>query len=370
MDNLSKIIGENIKQERILAHLTQKDVAEKIGYSEKSVSKWEAGCGLPSIDTLIELCKIFNTDINCLINKKENEIYYLGIDGGGTKTHYMLTNSEGTVLKEHIGEGTNPVDIGIANTKKVLKENINSITEGYNKKSIYAFAGISGGSTGNNKAILKKFFINLGFADVDNDSDIMSSVALGLGDSNGMIVIMGTGVVGFAVKDGCFKQIAGWGQLFDAGGGGYNLGKDGLYAVLRADDGTGEETLLKPIIEEILGDTVRKSLTEIYSKGKKYIASFSKAVTKASSMGDKVASDIIEENMKEVAKIINAGIKFVEQDSIKIAFNGSLILNNPQFIDIIKKYINSSCNCNFELVTSSPVHGALLLARKLKKEQN
>ena len=126
----------------------------------------------------------------------------------------------------------------------------------------------------------------------------------------------------------------------------------------------------KPIIEEILGDTVRKSLTEIYSKGKKYIASFSKAVTKASSMGDKVANDIIEENMKEVAKIINAGIKFVEQDSIKIAFNGSLILNNPHFIDIIKKYINSSCNCNFELVTSSPVHGALLLARKLKKEQN
>ncbi len=365
MNNINKIISENIKKERIRGGFTQKEVADMIGYSEKSISKWEAGYGLPGIETLIELCRIFNTDLNTVICKNNDGPYYLGIDGGGTKTHYMLIDDKGNIIREHIGDCTNPVDIGIENTKKVLKDNITVITEGINRKSIYLFAGISGGSTSNNKAILSEFFSSLGFAKTGNDSDIMSSVALGLGESNGMIVIMGTGVVGFAVKDGYFKQIAGWGQLFDAGGGGYNLGKDGLYAVLKADDGTGEETLLKEIIEEIIGTTVRKALGDIYAKGKRYIASFSEAVTKAALQGDKVANEIIELNMKEVAKIINAGLQFINETGIKVAFNGSLILNNPQFIEIIKKYINPKHSCMFELVSKAPVYGALELAKKL-----
>jgi len=241
MDNTSKIIGENIKKERLSHGMTQKELADIIGYSEKSVSKWESGMGLPTVNILLEICKTFGTDLNAMVSKKEECPYYLAIDGGGTKTHYLLCDADGEIIGEHIGECTNPVDLGIDKTKSILKQCINMITCGISLQSVYMFAGISGGTTGNNREILHDFFESFGFAKFENDSDILSAVALGLGKSNGMIMIMGTGVCGFAIKDGYRKQIGGWGQFFDEGGGGYNLGKDGLYAVLKADDGTGEK---------------------------------------------------------------------------------------------------------------------------------
>ena len=77
------------------------------------------------------------------------------------------------------------------------------------------------------------------------------------------------------------------------------------------------------------------------------------------------ANEIIEFNMKEVAKIINAGLKFIGENEVKIAFNGSLIINNPEFIDLMKKYINPDYKCTFELITKPPVYGALEIAKKL-----
>ena len=120
INNINKIIGENLRRERILSGVTQKEIAEKVGYSEKSISKWESGSGVPGIETLLTLAKIFNTDINSLVRKKETSPLYLGIDGGGTKTHYALTDSEGNIIREHIGDCTNPIDIGIEKSKKIL----------------------------------------------------------------------------------------------------------------------------------------------------------------------------------------------------------------------------------------------------------
>lgn len=368
MENLNKIIGENLRRERIASGVTQKEIAEKVGYSEKSISKWESGGGVPGIETLITLSKIFNTDINALVCKKESMPYYLGIDGGGTKTHYALSDSEGNIIREHIGDCSNPIDIGIEKTKAVLKENIIKITDGINRSSVYMFAGISGGTTGNNQKILRDFFAGFGFAGAGNDSDIKSSVALGLGKGNGMIIIMGTGIAGFAVKDTIFKQIGGWGQLFDAGGGGYNLGKDALYASLKEHDGTGEKTELTAIIEERLKCTVRQNLSDIYQKGKKYIASFSDTVIKAYQNGDKVAKEIIEFNMEHAAKIINAGLEVVGEKEVDIAFNGGLVVKNPFLLDIISNYINPQYKCRFKTITEPQVNGALILARELCKD--
>lgn len=368
MENINKIIGANLRAERINSNLTQKEIAEKVGYSEKSISKWESGSGAPGIETLLMLSKIFGTDINSLVTPRVNKPYFLGIDGGGTKTEYCLTDYNGNIIKRFTGDCSNPIDIGIERSKKVLKENIVKITEGINPKNIYAFAGISGGTTGNNKKEFAAFFKSFGFAEFENDSDIKSSVALGLGKSNGMIVIMGTGVVGFAVKDKLFKQIGGWGQLFDAGGGGYNLGKDALYACLREHDGTGEKTLLTKLIEEKLGTSVRENLSDIYSKGKKYIASFSIYVVEAAAKKDKIALEIIDTNMKEVAKIINSGLTTIAEKDVKIALNGSLIINNPSLCDIIHSYLDKRYNVTFEMITEPPVKGALIIAKELYRE--
>lgn len=47
--------------------LTQKDVAEYLGISDKAVSKWERGLGTPDISFLVKLAMIFDTDIESIL---------------------------------------------------------------------------------------------------------------------------------------------------------------------------------------------------------------------------------------------------------------------------------------------------------------
>ena len=60
-------IGEKIRSARIERHMTQAEVAEKINYSDKSVSKWESGNGVPDIYVLIQLASLFDVTVNDLI---------------------------------------------------------------------------------------------------------------------------------------------------------------------------------------------------------------------------------------------------------------------------------------------------------------
>lgn len=57
-------IGKFIAQKRKEAGLTQKQLAERIGMSDKSVSKWERGICLPDVSVYLELCSILGISIN------------------------------------------------------------------------------------------------------------------------------------------------------------------------------------------------------------------------------------------------------------------------------------------------------------------
>ena len=60
--------GENLKKIRILKKLSQEDLAEKVKVSRQSISKWETGDAYPTMNNLLELCKIFHCKINDLVN--------------------------------------------------------------------------------------------------------------------------------------------------------------------------------------------------------------------------------------------------------------------------------------------------------------
>lgn len=61
-------IGLFIQQMRKEKNWTQKDLAEKLGISDKTVSKWETGKGLPDIASLNPLCDILEININELLS--------------------------------------------------------------------------------------------------------------------------------------------------------------------------------------------------------------------------------------------------------------------------------------------------------------
>lgn len=59
--------GKFIQEMRKSKNLTQRQLAEKLGLSDKTISKWETGCGLPEVGIMPELCGILGISVNELL---------------------------------------------------------------------------------------------------------------------------------------------------------------------------------------------------------------------------------------------------------------------------------------------------------------
>ena len=69
MKDLKEIIAENIAKFRKSAGLTQAELAEKINYSDKAVSKWERADAVPDVIILKELADIFGVSVDTLLTE-------------------------------------------------------------------------------------------------------------------------------------------------------------------------------------------------------------------------------------------------------------------------------------------------------------
>lgn len=72
-ENITALIAENLIYYRKKAKLTQSEVAAKLCYSDKSVSKWERAEGVPDIHVLVELAKLYGLTVNDFLTKKKKE---------------------------------------------------------------------------------------------------------------------------------------------------------------------------------------------------------------------------------------------------------------------------------------------------------
>lgn len=72
LEDLKDIIAENLTTLRSKLGLTQMELAQKLNYSDKSVSKWERAESVPDIYILKEMADIFGVDVNYLITKHKN----------------------------------------------------------------------------------------------------------------------------------------------------------------------------------------------------------------------------------------------------------------------------------------------------------
>ncbi len=69
MEELNKIIGNNLLCLRKKFNYKQSEVAEKLNYSDKTISKWETGEVVPSVENLVELCKLYNVSLDEITSK-------------------------------------------------------------------------------------------------------------------------------------------------------------------------------------------------------------------------------------------------------------------------------------------------------------
>lgn len=70
---LNEIISHNIIELRKQNKLTQMELAEKLNFSNKSISKWESGEAIPSVEVLQQLANLFHVTIDYFVNITHSE---------------------------------------------------------------------------------------------------------------------------------------------------------------------------------------------------------------------------------------------------------------------------------------------------------
>ena len=365
MDELCSILSANLKQRRKALGMTQAMIAESLGYSEKAISKWESGKGLPPTAVLPQLARLLEVTLDELLTAPQAGKLYLGIDGGGTKTALALANERGEILRELTLGPSNPNDVGLSTAKELLRGGITKICEGFPRSSISLWAGLAGGSTAELIPHLQHFFASFGFAKACFGSDAQNAVSAGLGADNGIAVIMGTGSVAFAKNGENQYRIGGYGYLLGDGGSGFAIGRAVIEAALRFEDGSGDQSALYPLVLKKCGTkTVLESLGAFYQGGKSLIAAYAPLLFEALEQGDAVASAILQAQMQEIATLIEGGSKHLTSNDVRVVLCGGLARANARFIlpvlrDILK---NAPKRYEISICNTAMTKGALYLA--------
>ncbi len=70
-ENVKEIIAKNLTSLRKESKMTQQQLAEKLNYSDKAVSRWENAETLPDIETLCKICDIYGVKFEYLLQKEQ-----------------------------------------------------------------------------------------------------------------------------------------------------------------------------------------------------------------------------------------------------------------------------------------------------------
>lgn len=365
--NPEKNFSKNLKLLRKKQGMTQKELAEIVGCSEKAVSKWECGASVPDIGILLSVAKALKTPLADMFCESD-EVFLLGIDGGGTKTHFMLADSDGNPIREILKGTSNPFDIGLEGSQKVLSEGIYEICGDIPFSSVVCFSGIAGGTSGNMQEHLTRFFSGFGFLAFRTDTDNANIIAAGLGDEDGITLILGTGICSFLQKDGERSYTAGRGYFIDNGGSGFDIGRDALIVYYREMDGvvTEKSEITRLICESGYTNTA-ELLSRIYEEGKKFVASFASYVCTAAKSGDSTALDIIDRNMENAATFVLANARKLAKKHIPLVLAGGLT-SDELTVAALRRALGSEFDFDIKILDCAPVIGAVAISKKLYKE--
>lgn len=81
MENLKQIIAKNISDLRKKHKLTQLELAEKLNYSDKAVSKWERGESVPDVAVLKRISELFGVTVDYLLAEEHDDKLLVSGDG-------------------------------------------------------------------------------------------------------------------------------------------------------------------------------------------------------------------------------------------------------------------------------------------------
>ncbi|HTS11609.1 MAG TPA: BadF/BadG/BcrA/BcrD ATPase family protein [Candidatus Limnocylindrales bacterium] len=202
---------------------------------------------------------------------KADATYFLGFDGGGTKTECVVAGADGKVLVRATSGPSNPLRAGYTKAWFNLSEAADVVL-GRMKITSSHVRGICAGLGGASRpgvarrvtAFFERSFPNAEI-EVTTDQEIAYEAAFGTGE--GIILIAGTGSAAFGRDaQGRRARAGGRGPWFSDEGSGFDVGRRAVQAVVLADEGRGPATALSGRLLETLQMREWDTLTDAVTK--------------------------------------------------------------------------------------------------------
>lgn len=261
--------------------------------------------------------------------------YYMGIDGGGTKTRVCIIDE--TMQKVAYGSsGPSSIDtvdlnVGINNIMSAMGEAAMNLKD--NDYLIYGiFAGLGGMVTDHHNRLIESQLRKLPRLSDDCQiiakNDMENAYLSGDFTDRGIALIIGTGMVSFGRNQkGETHKAAGWGFKEGEAGSAYDLGRQAIKKAIRSFDGRLKPSAFTKEVLETLEiaypiDIIMK-MDELWGKRTK-VANLAKLVTKHADLDDLYAKDICIQATKEIALTVYAVAKKLKLEKSKLVIIGSL----------------------------------------------
>ncbi len=235
--------------------------------------------------------------------------YYLGVDGGASKTAALVMDETGRPLGDGIAGPSNHLRVGIETAARNIERAVNKafVTADVASREItWAYCGIAGADHPAHRQevidSLSVFFPRGNFT-VDNDARIALTGAIGFGA--GVVIIAGTGSVALGRNAaGEEARAGGWGPILGDEGSGYAIARAGLAGILRAHDGRGPVTLMTELLRRDYDMTPADLPRFVYAQTTQAddIARAGKLVIEAAESGDALAMEIVARSGGELAR--------------------------------------------------------------------
>lgn len=293
--------------------------------------------------------------------------YYMGIDGGGTKTKAVVCDEKGNILCRAEGKTINFYAVGMEKARENLSELVEEIKKYIGAEELYSvFIGCSAlDGEADEKTVEALCRGVVKSSKIAMNSDLY--VAIHSADAQA-VAVCGTGSMAIGKKGEKIITKGGWGHILGDEGSAYAIALDALKTCCISYDKGEENALIKSACEYFEVADFRGVIDKIYSHatGKDYIAGFCVAVNEASESGNEVATAIIRNQAERFGETVISLVSHMgECERLCVyggVFAGSRLFFNA-FSECVKRKYPST---EIQKLLTPPEEGALKLARKLK----
>lgn len=165
--------------------------------------------------------------------------YYIGIDGGGTKTAFGLFDYNGQLLRKIELSTSHFLQVGYDGCACILKQGVEELSQNVDKKNLFIGIGLAGyGNDENVRGKLEKNIYEV-FKDYQYiiTNDVHTALIGAFHEEDGILVVAGTGTIAYAKKDNQLYRVGGWGYQIGDEGSAYWIGKQLLSEFCKQADG-------------------------------------------------------------------------------------------------------------------------------------